>query len=58
MAAKRHDLHGAYCCSSCHDVIDGRRRFPALSSDEIRIYHLEGVIRTQQILIDEGVIRF
>ena len=24
MGLKSHDIHGSYCCSSCHDVLDGR----------------------------------
>lgn len=55
MGRKRHDLHAAWCCSSCHDVIDGRVPFPA-TRDVVQKWHLEGVIRTQEALIAEGVL--
>lgn len=58
MARKAHDIHGAYCCSSCHDAIDGRVRLkPARSRDELRFYHYEGMIRTQTILLEKGLIK-
>jgi hypothetical protein len=49
-------LHGAWCCSSCHDAIDGRQKSEH-TFDELRLMHLEGVIRTQEALIDEGFIK-
>lgn len=55
MGMKRHDLHGAWCCSSCHDAIDGRKS-TGIPSDLLEVYHLEGVIRTQEALIAEGVL--
>ena len=56
MGRKHHDLHGAWCCSSCHDVLDGRAKcsYPV---DLIRLWHFEGVQRTQDALIDEGVLK-
>lgn len=54
MGRKRHDLHGAWCCSDCHDAIDGRGKAYVLRKDERELYHLEGVIRTQEALIAEG----
>lgn len=56
MGMKSHDLHGAWACSGCHDVIDGRVRLRQFSADEIRLMHLEGVIRTQGELIKEGIL--
>lgn len=55
MGRKRHDLHGAWCCSSCHDAVDGRvtTGFPR---EILEVYHLEAVIRTQESLIAEGVL--
>lgn len=58
MGMKRPDIHGAYCCSACHDVVDGRSGF----ADEHKqmmyhIWHLEGVIRTQEIMLREGLIK-
>jgi hypothetical protein len=52
MGIKPHDLLGAWACSSCHDEIDRRTR--RIGPDEAALAHLEGVIRTQAILIKEG----
>ncbi|MGQ7814598.1 DUF1364 domain-containing protein [Metapseudomonas furukawaii] len=49
---KPHDLLGAWACSSCHDEIDRRTR--RIDADSAAMAHLEGVIRTQAILIKEG----
>jgi len=55
-AMKSDDIHGAYCCSACHDVIDGRAQseYPA---PVIKLWFFEGVFRTQLRLIDKGLIR-
>lgn len=53
---KPDDIFGAYCCSSCHDAVDGRVKTPLYSHDEIKKDFLEGVLRTQKILLDEGLI--
>ena len=50
------DIHGAYCCSSCHDVIDGRTNSRTYTANEIALMHLEGVIRTQLRMVDLGLI--
>ena len=50
------DMHGAYCCSSCHDAIDGRVRTNH-SRDELKLWHMEGVIETQLKLIAKGLIK-
>jgi hypothetical protein len=52
---KQHDLLGGWGCSSCHDVVDGRVQI-SFSKDKIALWFLEGVIRTQTILLEEGVI--
>lgn len=52
---KSPDLIGAWACSNCHDAVD-RRRYKNLDKDYVRLAHLEGVVRTQNILIVEGVI--
>lgn len=49
---KPDDLIGAWACSACHDEID--RRTHNLDNKDARLYHLEGVIRTQAILLKEG----
>lgn len=52
MGIKPHDLLGAWACSSCHDEIDRRTR--RIDPNEAALAHLEGVIRTQAILLKEG----
>lgn len=48
-------IHGAYACSDCHDEVDRRTAYFD-DYDEVRLWHLEGVIRTQKIMIDEGIL--
>jgi len=55
MGMKHLDIHGAYCCSSCHDSID-RRVNTQWSKDELLIWHMEGIFRTQKILIEKGLL--
>lgn len=53
---KTNDLFGAFCCSSCHDYLDGRAK-THYTKDELKSAHMIGVLRTQKILLDEGLIR-
>lgn len=55
MGTKRHDIFGAYGCSACHDAVDGRANCD-IPSDQLRLWHFDGVVRTQQILLEEGLI--
>ena len=50
------DLIGAWACSACHDVLDGRKRIAA-DRDILRLWHLEGMVRTLDILMREGLIK-
>ncbi|WPJ21824.1 YbcO [Pseudoalteromonas phage vB_Pun_Y3] len=54
MGQKCDDIHATYACSSCHDAIDGRTRVfePRL----VRLYAYEGMIRTQKLLLEQGLI--
>lgn len=52
MGIKPHDLLGAWACSSCHDEVDRRTR--RIDAESAALAHLEGVIRTQAILLKEG----
>lgn len=54
MGCKPNDLQGAWACSACHDACDGRSH--AVTREQARQYHAEGVMRTQAILISEGVV--
>ncbi len=56
MGMKHKDLFGAFACSSCHDVLDGRKK-SGLTQDDKRLYHYEAMHRTQQILLDNGLIK-
>jgi len=55
MGTKSNKIHGAYCCSSCHDVIDGRAK-SHFSPEMVKVMHYEGIFRTQLILIAKGLI--
>ena len=56
MGRKHENIHGAYCCSNCHDVID-HRVGTLLASTDIQIWFFEAIIRTQQIMINEGILK-
>ncbi len=56
MAYKHSDIHGAYSCSRCHAVVDGEKH-KNWSPDTLKLYHLEGVIRTQIIMLGAGLIK-
>lgn len=53
---KVNDIHGAYCCSSCHDILDGRVK-SNYSKDSLKMWHLEGIIETQIKLLNKGLIK-
>lgn len=54
MGLKPNDLFGAWACNCCHDEIDRRTRL--MDAEAAHLAHLEGVIRTQAVLIAEGKI--
>ncbi|MGZ5029042.1 MAG: DUF1364 domain-containing protein [Methylobacter sp.] len=54
MGAKKSDLQGAFCCSSCHDEIDRRTRI--FDADYVELCHRQGVERTQQYWLENGLI--
>ena len=56
MGMKPSDIQAAYACSRCHDASDGRLKTD-LSPDEIQTAFAEGVMRTQQILIKQGLLK-
>lgn len=53
---KPNDLQGAWACSSCHAAEHGAIK--DLERYFIRLAFMEGVLRTQNILIKEGVIKW
>lgn len=54
---KADDLLGAWACHSCHDLYDGRQKSD-LAPDFVHRCFLEGVIRTQSVLIKEQKVRW
>jgi hypothetical protein len=50
---KPNDLQGAWACSACHDAVDSRR-ITEYNHHELRVMHLEGMVRTIDILVAEG----
>lgn len=55
MGAKSHDMFGAFGCHACHDAIDGRSSTP-YPAPTLKRWFYEGVFRTQQIWLEEGLI--
>lgn len=55
MGIKHSDIHGAYACFDCHAVIDGRVK-TGCDREWLKQCHLEGVIRTQKIMLELGLI--
>ena len=54
MGQKPPDLCGSLCCSSCHDVIDGRKKTD-LTRVQIESHMLHGMVRSLKI-IDENYV--
>ena len=54
---KSPDLFIAFGCSNCHAVVDGQHG-SSYSYEQRRLMLVEGMIRTQQLLIDKGVLRW
>ena len=57
IGTKAPDLLGAWACDSCHSLYD-RRQNTDLSPDFIVRCFLEGVMRTQYTLIQEGKVHW
>ncbi len=56
MGLKPDDALGAWCCSACHDAVDGRNTQGYLTREEFRLMHAEGVMRTFDALRREGLL--
>lgn len=52
---KAMDLLGAIGCSACHDVVDGRKK-TRFTYAQRRLMLLEGVCRTQVLLVEEEIV--
>jgi hypothetical protein len=59
MGAKHLDIHGAYACSECHNAVDGNPSVAdrMFSYEDLKIMHYEGVIRTQAIMVEKGILK-
>ncbi|WP_096777524.1 DUF1364 domain-containing protein [Wohlfahrtiimonas populi] len=57
MGQKTIDLIGTWCCSNCHDVIDGRVK-SQFSREEIDNMKYEGMIRTQLNVVRMGAVKW
>lgn len=54
---KHKDIFGAYVCSSCHDVIDGRVYAPEYNREEIIMFFYEGIFETQEVMLADELIK-
>jgi len=56
MGRKMADIHGAYACSACHALVDNptHKDWPA---DILKLFHHDGMVRTQEIMLNEGLIK-
>lgn len=52
---KAPDVLGAFGCSACHDVVDGRTKTD-LTPDQRRLLLLEGMARSQAWLVKEEIL--
>lgn len=63
MGLKHADIHGAYACSCCHDALDGRLTIfddnskPTYSKSELKLMHYDAMLRTQIIMIKDGILK-
>jgi hypothetical protein len=52
---KAPDIHGAWCCCMCHAWLDADWVIGnQVGKDQRDLWHLQAVIRTQRVLIEEG----
>ncbi len=58
MGAKTNNIAGSYACSTCHDLVDYRdSRWQEIPIDSLKRMHLDGVMRTQELMIKAGVLK-
>ena len=56
MAIKCGDHFAVYACSNCHDIIDNRVTYYSYTEQELAEIKLIALERTQQKLIDKGLL--
>lgn len=62
MGMKALDIHGAYACSACHFWLDGGYTTAVIGQKmhtrwERDLYHYQGMVRTQQLMVKNGVLK-
>ena len=57
LGLKSPDMLAAFACSACHDYVDSRRISADLSRDQVKLAHLEGVMRTQAYWLKQGYVK-
>jgi hypothetical protein len=58
VGGKGFDIAASFCCFECHQVIDFAVKTNLYTSDELRLAHLQGVMRTQSIWIKAGLLKW
>jgi len=56
MGNKSPDYCAAFCCSNCHDAIDGRTHDGELFADK-EFYMRRAMVRTWKIWIEDGLVK-
>ncbi len=56
MGRKSNDISAAFCCSACHNCIDGRTKWPHGNAGPREWYYRRAMVRTWRRLVDKGVI--
>jgi hypothetical protein len=59
---KMQNIHGAYGCLNCHDFVDGMLFIDGMRGQDFntaqrQFYHLKGTIRTQELMIRNGILK-
>lgn len=57
MAMKHLNIHIAYSCDACHDWLDGGYIQAGDSRQTRDLCHLEAVVRTQIIMVEDGILK-
>lgn len=58
IGAKHAPIHGSYSCSDCHDAVDHRTNISHdYTGNDLKRFHHEAVIRTQIIMVKEGILK-
>jgi len=57
MASKNLNIHAADGCNVCHDIVDGRMQNTGFTPEEIELMFLQGVIRTQIRMVNDGTLK-